>query len=226
MCARPSYSGRCVKAPFLHVQLDGRNRDAVVLARRSPRARCEHRSLDDALELGALCLRAVAAARTRHRDKRWREPRWRLRPTWTECTDASGRAVGDTERRWNWHEIAGCVLFRSMTTVTNRTPYSPPPAALDAVAAPPRAERDCAETSRWRHTPRFESAVRPTSCTMQTTADDLAEAVDAAEASGVDWFVLGLGANILVGDGGFRGLVIRNRARHVTWLRRRTTASG
>jgi UDP-N-acetylmuramate dehydrogenase len=49
------------------------------------------------------------------------------------------------------------------------------------------------------------------------SADDLAEAIDTAEAHGVDWFVLGLGANILVGDGGFRGLVIRNRARHVTW---------
>lgn len=35
----------------------------------------------------------------------------------------------------------------------------------------------------------------------------------AARAAGVPWFVLGLGANILVGDRGFRGLVIRNRAR-------------
>ena len=30
---------------------------------------------------------------------------------------------------------------------------------------------------------------------------------------GVPWFVLGLGANILVGDRGFRGVVIRNLAR-------------
>jgi UDP-N-acetylmuramate dehydrogenase len=50
-----------------------------------------------------------------------------------------------------------------------------------------------------------------------TSADALADAIDAAEATGVDWFVLGLGANILVGDQGFRGLVIRNRAQHVTW---------
>jgi UDP-N-acetylmuramate dehydrogenase len=49
------------------------------------------------------------------------------------------------------------------------------------------------------------------------TGDELADAIDSAEAAGVDWFVLGLGANILVGDGGFRGLVIRNRARHVIW---------
>lgn len=49
------------------------------------------------------------------------------------------------------------------------------------------------------------------------TGDELATAIDAAEAAGVEWFVLGLGANILVGDRGFRGLVIRNRARHTTW---------
>ena len=49
------------------------------------------------------------------------------------------------------------------------------------------------------------------------SGDDLAAAIDSAEAAGVDWFVLGLGANVLVGDGGFRGLVIRNRASHVRW---------
>jgi UDP-N-acetylmuramate dehydrogenase len=46
-----------------------------------------------------------------------------------------------------------------------------------------------------------------------TSADALATAVTAARAHGVPWFVLGLGANILVGDGGVRGLVIRNVAR-------------
>ncbi len=45
-----------------------------------------------------------------------------------------------------------------------------------------------------------------------TTADDLANAVSSARAAGVPYFVLGLGANILVGDHGFRGLVIRNTA--------------
>lgn len=44
------------------------------------------------------------------------------------------------------------------------------------------------------------------------SADDLAAAVSAARATGVPYFVLGLGANILVGDRGFRGLVIRNVA--------------
>jgi UDP-N-acetylmuramate dehydrogenase len=42
------------------------------------------------------------------------------------------------------------------------------------------------------------------------SADDLARAITAARELGVPYFVLGLGANILVGDGGFRGLVIRN----------------
>lgn len=48
-----------------------------------------------------------------------------------------------------------------------------------------------------------------------TTADELASAVTAARAAGVPHFVLGLGANILVGDLGVRGLVIRNRAARI-----------
>ncbi len=50
-----------------------------------------------------------------------------------------------------------------------------------------------------------------------TSADDLATAIRVARAAGVPYFVLGLGANILVGDRGFRGLVIRNRARAVSF---------
>lgn len=45
-----------------------------------------------------------------------------------------------------------------------------------------------------------------------TSADDLAAAITAARQGGVPWFVLGLGANVLIGDRGVRGLVIRNRA--------------
>ena len=48
-----------------------------------------------------------------------------------------------------------------------------------------------------------------------TSADDLANAVIAARRVGLPYFVLGLGANILVGDRGFRGIVIRNAAREV-----------
>lgn len=46
------------------------------------------------------------------------------------------------------------------------------------------------------------------------SADDLAAAVLSARRLNVPYFVLGLGANILVGDKGFRGLVIRNVANH------------
>jgi UDP-N-acetylmuramate dehydrogenase len=45
------------------------------------------------------------------------------------------------------------------------------------------------------------------------TADDLANAVEISREAGLSHFVLGLGANILVGDRGFRGVVIRNVAR-------------
>jgi UDP-N-acetylmuramate dehydrogenase len=46
-----------------------------------------------------------------------------------------------------------------------------------------------------------------------TSADALANAVQAAREEAVPYFVLGLGANVLIGDGGFRGLFIRNTAR-------------
>ena len=45
--------------------------------------------------------------------------------------------------------------------------------------------------------------------------EELAEAVTVARALDVPFFVLGTGANILIGDGGIRGLVIRNEARGV-----------
>jgi UDP-N-acetylmuramate dehydrogenase len=48
-----------------------------------------------------------------------------------------------------------------------------------------------------------------------TSTDDLAGAVTAARELGLAYFVLGLGANILVGDKGFRGLVIRNTSSHL-----------
>lgn len=46
------------------------------------------------------------------------------------------------------------------------------------------------------------------------TADELATAVQTARTLGIRHFLLGMGANILIGDGGFRGLVIRNAADH------------
>src|SRR6476619_4515834 len=47
-----------------------------------------------------------------------------------------------------------------------------------------------------------------------TSADALANAFLAARELDVPYFVLGLGANVLIGDRGFRGLVIRNTSRH------------
>jgi UDP-N-acetylmuramate dehydrogenase len=46
------------------------------------------------------------------------------------------------------------------------------------------------------------------------TADSLAQAIVTARRAEVPYFVLGLGANILVADKGVRGLVIRNVASH------------
>ena len=50
------------------------------------------------------------------------------------------------------------------------------------------------------------------------TAEELATAVAAARELEIAHFLLGSGANILVGDGGFRGLVIRNEARGIEFL--------
>ncbi len=51
-----------------------------------------------------------------------------------------------------------------------------------------------------------------------TSTEDLAGAVGAARDLGIEYFVLGLGANILVGDKGFRGLVIRNTSSHLKFF--------
>ncbi len=45
-----------------------------------------------------------------------------------------------------------------------------------------------------------------------TSEGELADAIGLARAADIAWFLMGLGANILVGDNGFRGLVILNRA--------------
>src|SRR6476469_963251 len=60
------------------------------------------------------------------------------------------------------------------------------------------------------------------------SADDLANAVQSARDLDVPYFVLGLGANILIGDKGFRGVVIRNtsKALHFADDGRLTVESG
>lgn len=50
------------------------------------------------------------------------------------------------------------------------------------------------------------------------SADELAAGLLAAREHGVPCFLLGLGANILIGDKGYRGLVIRNLARRIEFL--------
>jgi len=50
------------------------------------------------------------------------------------------------------------------------------------------------------------------------TPDELARAVTVARETGIPMFLLGRGANILVGDGGFRGLVIRNDVQGIDFL--------
>src|SRR5438552_8439470 len=51
-----------------------------------------------------------------------------------------------------------------------------------------------------------------------TSADELAGAVTAARDFDIEYFVLGLGANVLIGDKGFRGLVIRNTSSHLRFF--------
>lgn len=50
------------------------------------------------------------------------------------------------------------------------------------------------------------------------TQNELAEAIRATRELGIPCFLLGLGANILVGDGGFRGLVIKNEVETLDFL--------
>lgn len=49
------------------------------------------------------------------------------------------------------------------------------------------------------------------------SGEALATAILTARQAGVPHFVLGLGANVLISDKGFRGLVIRNTSSHARW---------
>ena len=50
------------------------------------------------------------------------------------------------------------------------------------------------------------------------TPDELAQAVTAARELEIPFFLLGMGANILIGDRGFRGLVIKNEVEHIEFM--------
>lgn len=58
------------------------------------------------------------------------------------------------------------------------------------------------------------------------TADELVRAIRAARELGIPHFLLGHGANILVGDRGFRGLVIRSQVGGIEFLDERTVRAG
>lgn len=59
-----------------------------------------------------------------------------------------------------------------------------------------------------------------------TGPDQLAETVTAARELGIPYFLLGRGANVLVSDAGFRGLVIRSRVGGVKFLDRGRVVAG
>ncbi|HEU4456413.1 MAG TPA: UDP-N-acetylmuramate dehydrogenase [Longimicrobium sp.] len=58
------------------------------------------------------------------------------------------------------------------------------------------------------------------------TPRELADAVLAARELEIPFFLLGMGANILIGDRGFRGLVIRNEVRGIDFLDDRRVRAG
>ncbi|MGZ8491767.1 MAG: UDP-N-acetylmuramate dehydrogenase [Gemmatirosa sp.] len=102
-----------------------------------------------------------------------------------------------------------------------------PAAATAAPIAPPPLTDDQLDALRTRlGADRVRRAVRLAQYTsfriggpadalyVARSANELAEAILTARALALPHFVLGLGANILVGDRGYRGLVIRNAARH------------
>ncbi|MGH7481069.1 MAG: UDP-N-acetylmuramate dehydrogenase, partial [Longimicrobiales bacterium] len=60
---------------------------------------------------------------------------------------------------------------------------------------------------------------------VRTTAE-LADALLIAREIGMPHFLLGSGANILIGDGGFRGLVIHNLAGGIEFLDERRVRAG
>jgi UDP-N-acetylmuramate dehydrogenase len=59
-----------------------------------------------------------------------------------------------------------------------------------------------------------------------TSPDQLAACVTAARELGLPYFLLGRGANVLVSDAGFRGLVIRSRVAGVEFLERGRVRAG
>ena len=93
---------------------------------------------------------------------------------------------------------------------------------LDALLGPGRVERDVAlaPMTTFRIGGPADYLVRA------RTADELADVVTFARSEGVPHFLLGRGANILVGDRGFRGLVIHSEVGGVEFLDDVTVRAG
>lgn len=87
-------------------------------------------------------------------------------------------------------------------------------AHLEGLLGPGRVERDVplAPMTTFRIGGPADYLVRA------RTADELVELITFARHARIDHFLLGRGANILVGDGGFRGLVIRSEVGGVDFL--------
>lgn len=58
------------------------------------------------------------------------------------------------------------------------------------------------------------------------TAEEMVRVIEAARAAEIPWMVLGAGANILVGDRGVRGVVIRSEIDGVEWVDAHTLRAG
>jgi UDP-N-acetylmuramate dehydrogenase len=95
--------------------------------------------------------------------------------------------------------------------VAKAAPSSPPIRSLEALAASLDRTRLTRNAPLAPHTT-FRIGGPADLLYDAASADDLANAVTAARAADIPVFVLGLGANILIGDRGVRGLVVRNRA--------------
>jgi UDP-N-acetylmuramate dehydrogenase len=95
---------------------------------------------------------------------------------------------------------------------------SPPvdPAALDRVAASLDATRLSRNTTLAPFTT-FRIGGPADLLFEADSADALANAIVTARQAEVPYFVLGLGANVLIADKGIRGLVIRNTSHHAIW---------
>ena len=174
----------------LHVRLDRHERHAVILDDDHLEPVRQRRALNAPLQLGALRVCDASDAQAEHRQRARRAKR---------ATNARRRA------RWRHREPSMVSFTLTMSNVD------------------PQVTRTTRRAGSTRRIVRRNEPLAPYTTFKiggpadlffeATSADALANAVLAARETGVPYFVLGLGANVLIGDRGFRGLVIRNTAR-------------